>query len=197
MLSSILNVMEIGCLRELTDAIRGVRIWPREFPPVMGRSPAARQRVRTSGGSPKEGEMKRLLLLILVVGILLLGACGVEQVAIPQSAIDEIYTITQDETVNKYIEVIDTEDKPGYFVVTIEIKYVSEVMSTLEDAYSQAEIYTPTVARSTVEILNKYGIDKDVSVWGRLIFSEDEIVLLGNTWYDASSNSYRFERYKP
>ena len=116
---------------------------------------------------------------------------------IPQSAIDEIYTITQDETVNKYIKVIDTEDKPGYFVVTVEIKYVPAVMSNLEDAYSQAEMFTPIVARNTVEILNEYGFNKDVSVWGRLIFSEDEIVLLGNTWYDASSNSYRFERYKP
>jgi len=116
---------------------------------------------------------------------------------VPQSAIDEIYAISQDETVNKYIEVINTEDEPGYFKVTVEIKYVSEVISALEDAYSQAEIYTPTVAKSTVKILNKYGIDKDVSVWGRLIFSKDEIVLLGNTWYDAKLKSYNFERYKP
>jgi|GEM_PF-3064109 len=141
--------------------------------------------------------MKRLLFPILVIGILLLSACGAEQVTIPQSAIDEIYAISQDEIVNKYIEVINTEDEPGYFVVTVEIKYVSEVMSTLEDAYSQAEIYTPAVAQSTVKILNKYGIDKDVSVWGRLIFSEDEIVLLGNTWYDAKLKSYNFKRYKP
>ena len=141
--------------------------------------------------------MKRLLLSILVVGILLLSACGAEQVAIPQNAIDEIYTITQDEAVNKYIEVIDTEDESGYFRVTVKIKHVPEVVSTLEDFYSQAEIYTPAVAKRTVKILNKYGIDKDVSVWGRLIFSENEIVLLGNTWYDASSKSYRFERYKP
>ena len=140
--------------------------------------------------------MKRLLLSILVVGILLLSACGAEQVAIPQNAIDEIYTITQDEAVNKYIEVIDTEDESGYFRVTVKIKHVPEVVSTLEDFYSQAEIYTPAVAKRTVKILNKYGIDKDVSVWGRLIFSENEIVLLGNTWYDASSKSYRFERYK-
>ena len=141
--------------------------------------------------------MKRILLSILLTGILLMSACGGEQVTIPQSAIDEIYAISQDQLVNKYIEVINTEDKPGYFVVTVEIKYVPEVMSTLEDAYSQAEIYTPAVAQSTVEILNKYGIDKDVSVWGRLIFSEDEIVLLGNTWYDVRLKSYNFERYKP
>ncbi len=140
--------------------------------------------------------MKRILLLILLIGILLLSGCGGEQVTIPQSAIDEIYAISQDELVNKYIEVINTEDKPGYFVVTVEIKYVPEVMSTLEDAYSQAEIYTPAVAQSTVEILTKYGIDKDVSVWGRLIFSEDEIVLLGNTWYNAELKTYEWNRYK-
>ena len=140
--------------------------------------------------------MKRILLSILIIGVLLLSACGAEQVTIPQSAIDEIYAISQDELVNKYIEVINVEDKPGYFVVTVEIKYVPEVMSTLEDAYSQAEIYTPAVAQSTAEILSKYGIDKDVSVWGRLIFSEDEIVLLGNTWYNAELKTYEWNRYK-
>jgi len=140
--------------------------------------------------------MKRLLLSILIIGVLLLSACGAEQVTVPESAINEIYTITQDETVNEYVEVIDTEDKPGYFVVTVEIKYVSEVMSTLEDAYSQAELYTPLVAQSTVKIFNKHGIDKDVSVWGRLIFSEDEVVLLGNTWYNAELKTYKWNRYK-
>lgn len=140
--------------------------------------------------------MKRALLSILVTGVILLSACGGEQVTIPQSAIDEIYAISQDELVNKYIEVINTEDNPGYFVVTVEIKYVPEVMSTLEDAYSQAEIYTPAVAQSTVDILNEYGIDKDVSVWGRLIFSEDEIVLLGNTWYNAELKTYEWNRYE-
>jgi len=140
--------------------------------------------------------MKRILLTILVIVVLFLSACGAEQVTIPKSAIDEIYAITQDESVKRYIEVINTEDESGYFVVRVEIKYVPEVVTTLEDAYSQAEIYTPAVAQSTVEILNKYGIDKDVSVWGRLIFSEDEIVLLGNTWYNAELKTYEWNRYK-
>lgn len=142
-------------------------------------------------------EMNRILVSILLVGVLLLGACGAEQVTIPQSAIDEIYAISQDESVNRYIEVINVEDESGYFRVTVEIKYVSEVMSTLEDAYYQAEIYTPAVAKDTVKILNKYGIDKDVSVWGRLIFSENEIVLLGNTWYNSELKTYEWNRYEP
>jgi len=132
---------------------------------------------------------------------MLLSACAASSTAppIPQSAIDEIYAISQGEIVNKYMEVINTEDEPGYFKVTVEIKYVSGWTPAfeLEDAYSQAEIYTPAVAKSTVKILNKYGIDKDVSVWGRLIFSKDEIVLLGNTWYNAELKTYKFERYKP
>jgi len=93
--------------------------------------------------------------------------------------------------------VLNTEDELGYFRVTIEIKYVPEVVSAMEDAYAQAEAYIPLVAQSTVKILNKYGIDKDVSVWGRLIFSKDEIVLLGNTWYNAKLKTYKFERYEP
>ncbi len=141
--------------------------------------------------------MKRSLLLILVSGILLFSGCGTEQEAIPQSAIDGIYAINQNEIVNKYIEVIDAEDKPGYFVVTLEIKHVPGITDTLEDFYSQAKVYTDAIARDAVKILNKYDINRDISVWGRLIFSKDEIVLLGNTWYEANSNSFRFERYKP
>lgn len=152
--------------------------------------------------------MKRIVFICLVTLLLAvsLSACSSTEAppsppateqTVPQSAIDEIYAISQDKLTNKYVEVINTEDESGYFKVTIEIKYVPEVMSAMEDAYAQAEAYTPLVAQSTVKILNKYGIDKDVSVWGRLVFSKDEIVLLGNTWYNAELKTYKFERYEP
>ena len=99
------------------------------------------------------------------------------------------------------------EDKQGYLYVQIDIKHVPEVMADLEDAYVLAEVYTSTTAAETVKILNKYTINQDVSVWARLpsssaseigwIIGDDEVVLLGNTWYSAQSNSYTFKRYKP
>ena len=113
---------------------------------------------------------------IITVGILLFSGCSAEQVPIPESAIEKIYSINQVETVNKYIEVIGAEDKPGYFVVTLEIKHVPGITDALEDFYSQAELYTKVVAQVTVEILDEHEINRNVSVWGRLIFSKDEIV---------------------
>ena len=140
--------------------------------------------------------MKRVLLPTLVIVILLLSACGVEQVTIPQSAIDEIYAISQDEIVSRHIEVTRVEDKSGYCYIMIDIKYIPELITNLEDAFTQAEIYTNAVAQDTVKILNKHGIDEDVSVWAELPLGNNEVALLGNTWYDAELKSYKWNRYK-
>ena len=37
----------------------------------------------------------------------------------------------------------------------------------------------------------------DVSVWGRLIFAPDEIVLLGATRYSLNLQRYQWERFVP
>jgi len=115
---------------------------------------------------------------------------------VPQSAIDEIYAICQDETVARCIEVRKIEDKGDYLHVGINIRYDPEIIAELEDAFIQAEVFTDAVAQDTVKIINEHGIDKHVSVWARLPLGDDEVALLGNTWYDARLKSHNFERYK-
>jgi len=141
-----------------------------------------------------------LMSLAVLLGILFgLIGCG-ETTPKPQitsSIKQEIYAIGQDEAVNRYIEIREVEDKQGYLYVGINIKYDPEIITNLEDAYVQAQVYTNAIAKDTVKILNKYNINQDVSVWAQLPLGDGEVALLGNTWYSAQSNSYTFKRYKP
>jgi len=147
--------------------------------------------------------MKRILLISAILVAMLLSACTAPSTAppteqpVPQSAIDEIYSISQDETVGRYIEVRKIEDRGDYLYVGINIKYDPEIIAELEDAFIQAEVFTDAVAQNTVKIINEHGIDKDVSVWAQLPLGDNEVALLGNTWYDAKLKNYNFERYKP
>jgi len=152
--------------------------------------------------------MLKKIALSLILSIMLgsLVACGGSTTetqapalspALPSSAVNEIYAISQDETVGRYIEVRQVEDKGEYLYVGINIKYDPEIIAKLEDAFIQAEVYTDAVAQDTVKIINKHGIDKDVSVWAQLPLGNNEVALLGNTWYDAKLKSYNFKRYKP
>ncbi len=145
--------------------------------------------------------MKRILLAIVLSSALLLAACGgtteAPQPQITSSIKQEIYAIGQDEAVKRYIEIREVEDKQGYLYVSINIKHDPEIITNLEDAYVQAQVYTNAIAKDTVKILNKYNINQDVSVWAQLPLGDGEVALLGNTWYSAQSNSYTFKRYKP
>lgn len=120
-----------------------------------------------------------------------------KEVTIPQNVSNEIYAISSDESVNRYIEIQKVEDKGSYCYIVVDIKYVSEIITNLEDAFIQAEVYTDAVAKSAVDIFSKHGINQDISVWAQLQLGEGEVALLGNTWYNAQQNSYVFQRYKP
>ena len=139
--------------------------------------------------------MKSWLIVLLLILISLTVGCSADSqtAAIPQSAINEIYAADDDEIVNKYIEIKHVEDKGGYCYIQIDIK--PEVCEDLEHAFELAGVFTDATAQNAVKIFNRYGINKDISVWARLPLGNNEVALLGRTWYSASSNSYKFERY--
>lgn len=120
-----------------------------------------------------------------------------QEITIPQNISSEIYVIGNTEPVNRYIKILKVEDKGSYYHISIDIKYLPEFITNLEDAFNQAEVWTDAVAKSSVDIFSKHGINKDISVWAQLQLGEGEVALLGNTWYYAQQNSYVFQRYKP
>ena len=141
-----------------------------------------------------------LMSVAVLLGILFgLISCG-ETTPKPQIAskiIGEIYAKSDGEVVNKYMEIREVEDRRDNLYVGINIKFVPEIVTNLEDAFTQARVFTDAVAKETVKIFNKYNINQDVSVWAQLPFGDGTVALLGNTWYSAQSNSYTFKRYKP
>lgn len=137
-------------------------------------------------------------LLVLLVALLVTIGCGGTEKTIPPDAIDEIYALSEDELVSKYAEVKEVQDRKDYCYIMGYIKFVPEEVTNLEDAYTQAELFTRTFVESAVEILNKYDVDKDVSVWAQLPLEDGGVTVLGHARYDAKSDSYyNFERYKP
>lgn len=140
--------------------------------------------------------MKRIILLFLLVLLLLLLSCTTSnQPTIPQAAINEIYAgpAYDDEIVNKFIEIKCVEDKGSYCHIQIVIQ--PEECEDLELAFELARVFTDYIAHIAVITLDKYGINKDVFVWAQLPLGNNEVALLGRTWYDASSNTYEFKRY--
>ena len=144
--------------------------------------------------------MKRLAYILVAVSLMIwlvgIVGCGSEQITIPQSVLEEIYALTQDESVNRYTEIKAVEQESGSCKVQIDIKYDPEVCATLDDAFVQAKAFTGAIAQDTVRILSRYDINEHVSVWTHLPLGEGEVALLGNTWYDANLKSYEFKRYK-
>lgn len=142
--------------------------------------------------------MKRVLLAILVIGLLLMAACGAPaRMPIPTDVLNQIQSLADDEPVSKYVSVLSVEDEGGYLQIHLEIPYNPELIYDLEDAFKQAEIWTGAIAQNTVKLLKTSNVDIDVSVWARLPLGEGKVALLGNTWYSEAQGTYKWERYKP
>ncbi len=142
--------------------------------------------------------MRKLLFwsfILLSIMILSVG-CSSESGKIPQAGVNEIYSLDQD--TSRYIQIKNVTDESDYCRITIDIVYNPEIITGLEDAYDQAEIFTKAIAQDAVAILKSHDADKDISVWAQLPLGEGEVALLGNTWYYADSQEYtQFKRYKP
>ena len=144
-----------------------------------------------------------LAVTIIIVGVILVDSVISEdkQTEVQQAetqlslgAITDIHNI--DKSTSEYFEVQEIEDKGDYLYIGIDVFYDPKIMSELDDAFDVAEVFTEAVAYDTVRIINKDGIDKDVSVWANMPLEGDEVILLGNTWYCKDTKKYVFERYK-
>ena len=68
----------------------------------------------------------------------------------------------------------------------------------MEVALDQAKVFTRTFIESAVKLLNKYDINRDVSVWAQLLLKDGEVNVIGHTRYDAKTRTvHNFERYEP
>jgi hypothetical protein len=147
-------------------------------------------------------KMKKWYLVIAVLTVICLGiSCGVSRTKpIPPAATSEIYALSEARTwlYGKYVEVRDVQDRSDSCYIMIYIKSLPEEVTTLEVALDQAKVFTRTFIESAVKILNKYEINKDVSVWAQLLLKEGEVDVLGHARYDAKTHTFHdFERYEP
>jgi hypothetical protein len=145
--------------------------------------------------------MKKCYLVIVVLTVICLGmSCGVSRTKpIPPAATSEIYALSEARTwlYGKYIEVKAVEDRSDFCYIMIYIKSLPGEVTTLKDAVDQANVFTKTFIDSAVKILNKYEINKDVSVWAQLLLKDGEVNVLGHTRYDAKTRTiHNFERYE-
>ena len=146
--------------------------------------------------------MKKYYLVIIVLGIILsVMSCDIfkSKKPIPPAAISEIYALAGARTwlYGEYIEIKDVQDRSDYCYIMIYIKSLPGEVTTLQDALDQAKVFTGTFIESAVKILNKYDINKDVSVWAQLLLKDGEVNVLGHTRYEAKNHTFHdFERYE-
>ena len=141
--------------------------------------------------------MKKLYLFTAILAtVLLTVGCGPKP--IPPAAISEIYAMSEAEDVREYVEVKQVDDREDYCYVMIYIKSLPGEFTTLEDALSQAEKYTRTLTEVAVKIINRYDVNKNLSVWAQLPLEDGGVTVLGHAEYDAKTDTFHdFERYKP
>ena len=117
---------------------------------------------------------------------------------IPPAAISEIYAMSEAKDVRDYVEVKDVSDRGDYCYVMIYIKSLPGEFTTLENALPQAKTFTRTFVEAAVKIINRYDINKDLSVWAQLPLEEGGVTVLGHAEYSAGGRNYSdFEPYKP
>jgi hypothetical protein len=143
--------------------------------------------------------MKKWYLVVIVLTVILSGSSCFKPKKIPPAATSEIYALSGARVwlYGKYIEVKTVEDRSDYCYIMIYIKSLPEEVTTLQDALDKAKVFTGTFIESAVKILNKYDINKDVSVWAQLLLKDGEVNVLGHSMYEAKNHSFHdFERYE-
>jgi len=142
--------------------------------------------------------MTKWYLVASILATVLLAIGCAPKAPIPQAAISEIYAMSEAEAAREYVEVKDVSDREDYCYVMIYIKSPTGEFTTLEDALPQAKTFTRTFVEATVKILNRYDINKDISVWAQLPLEEGGVTVLGHAEYDAKRQTFHdFERYEP
>ena len=142
--------------------------------------------------------MKKWYLVSFIIAAVLLTISCAPPKPIPPAAISEIYAMSEAEAVREYVEVKSVQDREDFIYVMIYIKSLPGEFTTLEEALPQAKTFTRTFVEAAVKILNRYDINKDVSVWAQLPLEEGGVTVLGHAEYDAKTDTYHdFERYVP
>ncbi|MFC2011054.1 hypothetical protein ACFLUR_02045 [Chloroflexota bacterium] len=142
--------------------------------------------------------MKKWYLVSSILAAVLLAIGCAPPKPIPLAAVSEIYAMSEAEAIREYVEVKDVSDREDYCYVMIYIKSLPGEFTTLEDALPQAKTFTMTFAEAAVKILNRYDINKNLSVWAQLPLEEGGVTVIGHAEYDAKSQTFcDFERYKP
>ena len=147
--------------------------------------------------------MKKWYLIILVIGIILsiMGCDALKpKKAIPPAAISEIYAMAGARTwlYGEYVEVKDVQDRKEFCYIMIYIKSLPEEPTTLNDALDKAKVFTRTFVESAVNILKRYDINKDVSVWAQLPLKGGEVNVLGHAEFDSKKGAFQdFEKFEP
>jgi hypothetical protein len=72
----------------------------------------------------------------------------------------------------------------------IYIKSLPGEATTLNEALEKAKIFTGTLVKKAVEILKKYDINQDTSVWAQLPLKEGGVEVLGHARYDAKDEIF-------
>ncbi len=129
--------------------------------------------------------MKKWYLVATILATVLLANGCAQPKPIPPAAISEIYAMNEAEAVKEYVEVKDVSDRGDYCYIMIYIKSPLEEFITLEDALPHAKTFTRTFIEAAVEILGKYDINKDLSVWAQIPLKEGGVTILGHTEYDG------------
>jgi hypothetical protein len=142
--------------------------------------------------------MKKWYLIASILATVLLAIGCAPPKPIPPAATSEIYAMSEAKDVRDYVEVKDVSDRGDYCYVMIFIKSLPGEFTTLEDALPQAKTFTMTFTKAAVKIINKYDINKDLSVWAQLPLEEGGVTVLGHAGYDARHRTFSdFERYNP
>ncbi|MFC1940780.1 hypothetical protein ACFLXO_08915 [Chloroflexota bacterium] len=140
--------------------------------------------------------MKKWYLIVSILVIVLLVVGCAPPKPIPPAAISEIYAMSEAKDVRDYVEVKDVSDRGDYCYIMIYIKSLPGEFTTLEDALPMAKTYTRTFVEAAVKIINRYDVNKDLSVWAQLPLEEGGVTVLGHAEYDGN-NFHDFELYKP
>jgi hypothetical protein len=144
--------------------------------------------------------MKRFYTVIIALLLICTGLSCSSQKPIPVAAISEIFALGEARSwlYGNYVEVKDVQDRSDSCYIMIYIKSLPKEVATLKDADDKASVFTKTFIDSAVKILNKYKINKDVSVWAQLLLKDGAINVLGHAQYDAKKHKFHdFERYDP
>ena len=137
--------------------------------------------------------MKKQYLVIIVIGIVLsVMSCDIFTKPIPPAAISEIYAIAGARSwlYGENIEIKDVQDREDLCYIMIYIKSLPEEPKTLNDALDKAKVFTRTFVKSAVEILKKYNINQDVSVWAQLPLKGGGVNVLGHARFDAKAGTF-------